>query len=277
MQFASTLPLEQDDIADTMDVSCLHDLAAGEPASDHKAIEGLWSGDWGGGGINGVVYQPVTAELFIQGDYVELCGFGKPNMLAGTVRFDPSAKQMLITPAAEAGGPRAKPIIYTYEIKDGKLTLIDSDKFSITLHRHRVVQDPLANAQVDLVAATGFNDAGDLLVTEFTMLRAGRAGATYFEPMKWSLKTKQATVLLVQEAGCKKVTLDEARRQIREPTLVAVAYRHDDRSKRQQLHRLWREKGSPTPDSETVSRTFSRILRPGTLVFVLSARQNLEP
>lgn len=252
--------------------------AESRDASDANLIEGLWFGSWGGGEINGVGYQPVMAELYIAGNHVELCGFRNASRLTGTVRFDASAKRMEVTPAAAAGGPRAKAVVYTYAIENGKLTLVDSDKSSITLHRQPALRDPLANVRVDLVAATGINATGDLLVTEFTTLRAGRAGATYFWPMKWPLKTKQATVLLVQEAGCRQVTLDEARRQIREPTLVVVAYRHDERPKRHQLHGLWKEIGPPAPDSETVSRTFSRILRPGTLVFVLSARENVvEP
>ncbi len=245
---------------------------------DAKLIEGLWSGSWGGGDIDGVVYQPVMAELFVTGDHVELCGFPNVDRLAGTVRFDESAKRIQIAPTVDAGGQPAKAIDYAYQIKADELTLTDSDKSPITLDRQPTVQDPLANVRVDFVAATGINAAGDLIVTEFSMLRAGRDEVTYFKPLNWPLKTQQATVLLVQEAGCKQVTLAEARRRIREPTLVVVAYRHDDRPKRHRLHELWKDIGPPAPDSEAVSRTFSRILRPGTLVFVLSARENVvEP
>jgi hypothetical protein len=38
--------------------------------------------------------------------------------------------------------------------------------------------------------------------------------------------------------------------------------------------RLWKGLGSPMPDSEAVWQTFSRILRPGTLVLILSTREN---
>jgi hypothetical protein len=113
-----------------------------------------------------------------------------------------------------------------------------------------------------------------LLVTEFTVLRAGRVGATYLQPVNRSLKTKQAIVLVVQERGWKRITIDEARWLIHESTSVVVAYRHDDRPSQHQFHRLWKEMGSPPPESEAVSRTFSRILRPGTLVFILSASEN---
>jgi len=65
------------------------------------------------------------------------------------------------------------------------------------------VEDPLANAQVELVAAQRINGSGDLLVTEFTQLQAGRAYATYFRPQKQSLKTKGATVLVVQKPAAR--------------------------------------------------------------------------
>jgi len=255
-------------------VSCQHYLAAKEPANDAKAIEGLWSGAWGGGGANGVIYQPVMAELFIKGNQVELRGFPKVDDLTGTVRFDADARQMQITPAPGPDGQPAKAIVYTCDIKADELLLTGTEKLSISLHRHHVAQNPLANTQVDLVAASEINDAGDLLVTEFTVLRVGRAGETSFQPVNRLLKTKQATVLLVQETGCRKVAIDEARRLIRKSTPVVVTYRHDDRPPRHQLHRLWKDTGPPAPDSEAAFRTYSRILRPGTLVFVLSASEN---
>lgn len=131
------------------------------------------------------------------------------------------------------------------------------------------------NAAIEFVAATEINDAGDLLVTEFTVLRAGRTGATYFQPANRSLKTAQATVLLVQDAGLKAVTLDEARRLIRVTTPVAVSYRQEDRPAPHQFHELWKDMGPSPPDSAAVRQTFARMLRPGTLVFILSARENV--
>jgi len=59
---------------------------------------------------------------------------------------------------------------------------------------------------------------------------------------------------------------------------VVVTYRHDDRPSPLQLYELWKDMGSPVPDSAAVSQTFARLLRPGTLVFILSARENVpEP
>jgi hypothetical protein len=246
------------------------------PVSDSNAIEGLWFGSWGGGEHDGVVFQPVMAELFIKGAQLELCGFRGVSKLTGTVRFDTKAKQMQITPKAEADGqPPPKSIDYAYEIKGDKLTLTDGGKVSISLQRRPVAQNPLANAQVEFVAAAGINDAGDLLVTEFTELQAGQAGATYFQPENRSLKTKQATVFLVQETGLKKVTVNDARGLIRESTPVVVTYRPDDRTSPAQAHELWKEMGALMPDRDAVQQTYSRILKPGTLVFVLSARENV--
>ena len=151
-------------------VSCSHDVAAKEPTNDPKAIEGLWSGAWGlTVDADGAVHTPVMAELFVKGSHVELYGFPKLNKdrLTGTVHVDAGARQMQITPAAEAGGQLEKKIVYAYEIKADELMLIDSARFSFSLHRHRIARKPLANTQVELVAADGINDAGDLLVTEF--------------------------------------------------------------------------------------------------------------
>lgn len=245
---------------------------------DSKMIEGLWSGTWGGGEGDGVVIQPVIAELLVEGDQVELYGFPNVDRLTGRFRLE-FAKQMHITPTVETGGQcTRKAIHYKYEIKGNALTLIDRHGISISLERVRVAQDPLGNAQVELVAAAGINDAQELIVTEFNVLRAERAGTTYFKPERRSLKIKQATILLIQEAGWKQVTIGQAREMIHESMPVAVTYGHHDRPSPHQLHRLWNETGPPLPESEPVWRMFSQILRPGTLVFVLSVRENaLQP
>jgi len=221
----------------------------------------------------------VIAELLVEGHRVELYGFPNLERFTGSVRFDPIAKQMHITPTAKTGGqPAPKAIHYAYEIRGNALTLIDSRRIPIFLERVRVAQDPLGNAQVELVEAAGIDDAQDLVVTEFNVLRAARSGTTYYKPEQRSLRIKQATILLIQEAGWKKVTIAKAREMLHESTPVVVTYRDQDRPSPHQLHGLWNEAGPPPPDSEPVWRMFSQILRPGTLVFVLSARENaLQP
>ncbi len=261
-------------------------VTPGDGASDSNAtfrvaspIEGLWSGTWGGGQSGGVVLQPALAELLVEGDQAVLHGFRGASSLAGTVRIDGNTRRLQITLAAEAGGQAAPSVVgFIYNIKGDELTLTDRDGFSIALHKQPVAHDPLANAQAEFVAAEGVSDAGDLLVTVFTVLRSARAGATYFQPEKRSLKTTGATVLFVQQTGLKTISVEEARGQIRGITPVLVAYRHDDRPSPHQLHELWKDVGPPMPDSEAVCKTFARVLRPGTLVFILSARANVpEP
>jgi hypothetical protein len=259
-----------------MIVACPGDGAPQDPASAAKSIEGLWSGAWGGGERDGVVFQPVIAELLIKGDHVELCGFRNLGRLTGTVRLDARTKRMHITPAAGPGGqPKPKAIEFTYEIKADELTLTDTDKVPVSLRRRRVAQNPLANLQVEFLTALGINDAGDLRVIEYRVLRAGQAGATYYEPQDRTLKTKQATVFLAQEVGLKKVTVDEARGLIRKATPVVVTYRRDRQPSPQRSSEFLQDGGPPTPDSEAAQQTLARLLRPGTLVFVLPKSESI--
>ncbi|MFL5340763.1 MAG: hypothetical protein ACJ8F7_11480 [Gemmataceae bacterium] len=247
---------------------------AQQQAPDAKSLEGLWSGAWGGGERNGAVFQPVIAELMIQGDRVEGAGLRTVDRIVGTLRLDPQGKRMRVTPDAAAGQPAPKAVEYSYVLKGDLLTLTDGDNVQMGFSRQRIAQDPPANVHVDLVTAAGFNDAGDLLVTEFSVLKAGKAGVIYHRPDDRTRYTKGATVFLVQDAGLKKVTLEEARKLLRPATPVAVAYRADDQPAPAQFNKLWENTGSPPPDGQAVAQTLVRILRPGTLVFILSAREN---
>jgi hypothetical protein len=257
-------------------VACAGDGAPQEAANAAKSIQGLWSGAWGGGQRDGVVFQPVLAEMLIKGDSVEMCGFRNLGRLTGTVRCDARTKRMHITPAAGTEGkPRPKAVEFTYEINGEELTLTDADKVPVSLNRRPVAQNPQANVQVEFLTATGINGAGDLLVTEYRVLQAGQAGATYYHPQDRRLKTRQATVLLAQEAGLKKVTLDEARGLIGKATPVVVTYRPEQRQPASRFSELLRDAGPPLPDSEAVQQTLSRLLRPGTLVFILPASESI--
>lgn len=248
--------------------------AADDPAADPESLDGLWSGAWGGGERDGVVFQPVIAEAFIRGDHVELAGFPDIGRLEGTVRFDSDARRMHVTPRAESGGePAPASIDYAYEIKNDELTLTAVEK-AISLRKVLVARRPLVNAEVELVAARGISDAGELLVTQFAELRAGRAGDAYFRPMDRSLQTGQATIFRAQRTGLKKVSVDEARRLIQKPTPVVIAYRQIGMPA-YQSHELWTELAQPAPDSEAARQTFAQIVRQGTLVFVLPGRENI--
>jgi hypothetical protein len=249
-----------------------HD-AAPQPAADAAALDGLWTGAWGGGMRDGVVFQPVIAELVVKGDRVELAGFRTVGRLSGTVRVDAAARRLRITPAAAAGRPAPAAVEFAYELKGDDLTLTDADKVPVSFSRVRVAANPVADARVELVAAAGFTDAGELLVTEYTVLRAGPPDATFHHPETRKRSTKGAAVFVVEDAGLKKVTLDDARRLVKEAAPVVVTYRADDRPP-SGSHTLWTDEGPAPPDGAAVGRTLARVLRPGTLVFVLSAREN---
>jgi len=111
-------------------VSRSDEVAPKEQAGDLKTIQGLWSGSRAsvfflGEGIYHA--EQAVTELVIQGDHVELKGFPGGTRLTGTVRLDPGAKRMHITPAAEANGqPQAKAIDCVYELKADELTLTAS-------------------------------------------------------------------------------------------------------------------------------------------------------
>jgi hypothetical protein len=244
--------------------------------ADEKTLDGIWSGAWGGGDRNGVVFQPVIAELIIQGDRVELAGFRAVNRLTGTVRVDPRTKRMRISAAVTDDDQRTpKAIEFTYTIKGDQLTLTDAENIPISFQRVDTVKNPLANSQFELVTATGMDEAGNLIVTEFSVLQAGHADRAYYQPERRARSTKEATIFLVQENGSTELTVDEARRRIREPVPVAIAYRQEDQAQAQQLHQLWKNVGAAAPDSEAVRRTLSRVLRPGTLVFILAASERI--
>jgi hypothetical protein len=216
----------------------------------------------------------VIAELFIRGDHLEMAGFRDPSKVSGTFRLDASAKQLHITPAAEAGKPAPPALDYHYEVNADSITLTAADKFSIRLDRHKVAESPLADVQVEFLSAAGINDRGDLLVNKYRVLKAGQKGdAFYFEPISYSLKTKNSTVLSVQATGATKISIDAARKLIRGTTPVVVAYLPEP-SSYSGLHELWRDVGSPRPDGQAASRMLAQIVRSGTLVFVLSAKEN---
>jgi hypothetical protein len=246
---------------------------SGNAVQEVEAVQGLWVGSYGGGQRDGVVYQPALAELFIQGDHIEVSGY--PSTVAGTFRLDPKAKQIKVTCSDESNGKTiVSTLEYGYEIKGDKLTMSGGDKRSITFSKRDVVHDPLANVEIEIVTAQGINKAGDLLVTAYTELEAGQFRATYFETQRRSLKTKRATVFVVQKTGCKNVSLDEARGLLRESIPVVIAYCREDRRPSDPSSQLAKKVGRPAPTGQAARRMFSRILQPGTLVFVLSAKEN---
>ena len=245
-------------------------------------IDGLWSGTWGGGIPNtrGIVFQPVISQLLVEGDHVELDNFHHWRRLQGTVRFDKAGKKMVLTTSgtnADQSTPKVVSFAYdiTYNIQSVELTLSDDDGHAVSFQRLHTAQLPLADVQVELLEATGITKTGDLLVNAFTQLRAGPNGSVYYRPTKRSLKTSKATVRLLEESGWKDMSIAEAGRRIRKPMPVVIAYKDDDVPAPNRDNALWTETGSPQPDSEAVWHTLASTLRAGTLVFVLSSRENV--
>jgi hypothetical protein len=258
-------------------VSCLDGRLAGAADDDPRVLDGLWTGSWGLMiDADGTVHQPVVAELLVNGDHVEMAGFPDVNRLAGTIRIDVAGKKVSIVPAAKTTDQSGKGIAYSYRLEGDKLVLEGAGKRSIELTRQAAAEVPLANADVEFVVATGFNDAGDLLVSKFRELRGRRADDRFLQPSDEKLKTKRAMIFVTEDAGLKKIALDDARRLIKQPTPVVIAYRHDEPAavEPNPLYVLWKDGGSSSPDSEAVGRIISRTVRPGTLVFVLSAEEN---
>jgi hypothetical protein len=251
-------------------------VALEQPAAEPSSIEGLWFGTWGGGAVGEVVFQPASAEMFIRGNHVEMVGFPVLGKLTGNIRVDARARRMYLTPGSAAGGSPASDLIeYSYELNDDALTLISNEKRAIKLQRYRVADKPFANAKVEFVEASLINQAGDLVITEFIELRAGRAATVYLHPETRSLKTRQSTVLVTQETGARRITIDEARAMVHPGSPVVLAYLHNDEPPPNQPQILWKAMGSPSPESVAVLRTLSRVVRPGTLIFILSARENI--
>jgi hypothetical protein len=239
-------------------------------AGDSAGLQGLWSGFWGGlVEPDGVVHQPVQAELFIHGDHVQWTGFPGLSTLTGTIRIEADTKQVRVTPAAEPGGPQAHEMVFAYQSEGVHLTLTDGDKRSIVLTQVRV--NPLAAVNIEFVAATGMNGGGEVIVTEFEVHRGGRPEPTPNAVARRPLSMKQADVFVTQEDGLKKVSAGDVRRLICGSTPLVVAYRPDDRPSVPPRGQ-WQE-----TDSEAVGRTIGHALRPGTLLFVVPESARTVP
>ena len=246
---------------------------AQKPEARKESLEGLWSGAWGGGERDGVVFQPVLAEMVIRADRIETAGVRSAGRVSGTVTIDARQRRLRVTPAREReDAPEPKALEFSYELQKDTLTLTDIDKVSMVFTRVRVQPNPLANVQVELVTAEGINDSGDLLLVEYSELHVKESVS--WLPVHRVLRTRQAAVFVVEDADVKKITVNEARDSIRDPALAAVVYRPENREPGFRSGQLWKELLPSMPESEAVRRTFGRALRPGTLVFVLSASEN---
>lgn len=244
--------------------SDLHDL---------KKLVGVWTGSWGGGESDGTIIQPVLARMVMGDGKIELAGFPGVGQIWGVVRIDPAACVIKITSAKTASSP-SKVIEYHYTLTDKSLEMNDSDNVPITLIKRSLERDPVASVRLELMSADGINDQGDLLVTQSTELVVGRFSRPYYESSRLVLKTNGSVVFVVEEAGMRKISVDEARKQIKPSTVVSVVFQIE--STPEGAPGIAREArlGPPRPDSEAGLKSLSRALRPGMLVFLLP-RQSL--
>lgn len=124
-------PVDQSDTDASVDTS---------PGGIASNLEGHWSGSWGGGAQGDVVFQPVLAELVIEGDHVELSGFPDASELTGTIHYDGDTRRIVITSAdAESGEAAPLSLEYTYDVSGDELTLTGRDERSVSLLRRRLV------------------------------------------------------------------------------------------------------------------------------------------
>lgn len=239
--------------------------------SDHqdlKRIEGVWTGSWGGGESDGTTIQPVLSRMVMRDGKIELAGFPGVSQMWGVVHIDPEAHVMKITSARNASSP-SKVIEYRYTLTDKSLEMKDSDNVPITLIKRPLERDSVATVSLELMSAEGINDQGELLVTQSTELKVGRFSRPYYESSRLVLKTNGSVVFVVEEAGMKKISLDEARKQIKPSMVVSVVFQIESSPEGAPGIAQEVRQGIPRPDSEAGLKTLARALRPGTLVFLL--------
>jgi hypothetical protein len=240
-----------------------------------NSLDGLWYGSWGYGERDGTVFQPVIAEMVILGDRVELHGFRNIGALAGTVRFDADAGKLYVTPqGSQAGEKPLATIEFACRLDGENLTLTDSENVPTSLTRRRTEDQPLADLQVEFVLATGIDAAGLLTVTKYSTVRVGQGAKVAYEPQPRSLNVKNCPILQVVGPGLRQVTLEEARVFTSRPVPVAIAW-SDDEAVSGQTYQLWKYAGAPRPDGQAAQQMLMRLLRPGTLVFVVPAREQV--
>ncbi|MBS0205348.1 MAG: hypothetical protein JSS49_20785 [Planctomycetes bacterium] len=252
-------------------VACVvaaQDVAPQKPLVDVPSLDGLWSGSWGGGQRDGVVFQPVLAEMAVQGELVELRHFRNADRGRGRFQLDQAARRIRISLEAENKSP-PRIVEFQYQWNGDKLTLTDNDQVPVVLSRQPAQKNAHANVAVQLVIANAIKETGDLSITEFSVLQSKGVAVTVHQPVTRSLSTKDSVILQLQETGVKKITLDEARGLLSAATPVVITYRNARNTGAYQSHELWTNLGLALPDSEAALRTYARLLRPGTLIFVL--------
>jgi hypothetical protein len=172
-----------------------------------------------------------------------------------------------------------------YEFANGDLILGEEGR-TRRLSRVKVEERPLAQTGLEFVAAKGITASGDLLLTRFAELDLTHGGPPLYQPTNSTVPLHQQTraglssedtvVFLVHEGRTDKITIDHARALLNNQTkLVCLTHRRalevsvNDPRFNPKANERWKALETPDPASPAVSETFTRLLKPGTLVFVL--------
>jgi hypothetical protein len=154
------------------------------------------------------------------------------------------------------------------------LTLTEPDGLAISLTRESTATNPLANTTVELVVAHGIDAAGDLNVTDQVVVRSGPEGETRYAPRLRRIKLQSAAIFLIEEQGWKKLARTEMKQRLKDSFPVALAYRPASAGPGSGPRELWKEFGPASSESEPALNTMAMALRPGTILFVVSAEEN---
>lgn len=243
----------------------------------HESIHGLWRGSWGGGETDdGVVYQPVVAELFVAKNLAAWQGLplkdGK-----GTVKLAPQSESLRgqFVFANDPSRDRSLPSVpFTYEIAANRLQIrFGEDRQAISLQRIPIDDRPNASLQLSFETARGIDQKGNLLLTTYAAYRVGEEGPEVASPMRRRVSLQQARIYRIEENAVQRTDLETARSLLQAPTSVTIAATSKRSRNPRADFNLFKKYPALLPDSEPGLKTLQQRLRPGTLVFVIPAEQ----
>jgi hypothetical protein len=273
-------------------VSQSGDQPAGAHHDDLKILQGLWdgtipervetSGKWS------VRTRAQVVNLVIKGSHAEWTGLQEVEDGIGVVEVATSGNRisMRITKIVfEDGRSQTAALLVPYEFANGDLILGEKGR-TRRLSRVKVEARPLAQTGLEFVAAKGITASGNLLLTRFAELDLTDGGPSLYQPTnstvplhqrtRAGLSSEDAVVFLVHERRTDKITIDQARALLNNQTkLVCLTHGRapeffvNDPRFNPKANERWKASETPDPAGPAVSETFTQLLKPGTLVFVL--------
>lgn len=235
---------------------------------DLVAVQGLWEGAWGGGQLDGVVFQPVIAKLAVHGNRAQWWGLPQTGDDHGTISLskDAKGKTLRLTSAAKPDDAAQGDVAsFSYLVNGTKLTLAVGEGRECSLARIAVASPPLANVAVEFVTAEQIDKSGNLRITRLQSRRVASLKVEYFEPQSLNYSTKDASVFRIEKRELKQITIDQARQLLNKPTPIVLTFRNDTSPPDQP----GQDPIAAQPDSEPSHAMLKSLLGDGTLVFVL--------